>query len=130
MLPIRQALTSAPPTGGICGRVLPAVGIFLIGSALCRVSPPVSQFKRASSSPRLVSSTAGSEEGRRSATLRPPLKPDAQFSRIRLSQELRGFPPCTDSCNQVNKIYQAVLAAEPGFRQLPPPAVAPALLAM
>ena len=79
MLPIRQALTSAPPTGGICGRVLPAVGTFLIGSALHRVnatarqrsencdasprsrrnagSPPVSKFKRASSSPRLLSST-------------------------------------------------------------------------
>ena len=57
MLPIRQALTSAPPTGGICGRVLPAVGTFLIGSALHRVSLPVSLFKRASSSPRLVSPT-------------------------------------------------------------------------
>ncbi len=79
MLPIRQALTSAPPTGGICGRVLPAVGTFLIGSALHRVNatarqrskncdasprsrrnagnPTVSLFKRASSSPRLDSST-------------------------------------------------------------------------
>jgi hypothetical protein len=57
MLPIRQALTSAPPTGGICGRVLRAVGTFLIGSALHRVSLPVSLFKRASSSPRLVSPT-------------------------------------------------------------------------
>ena len=57
MLPIRQTLTSAPPTGGICGRVLSAVGTSLIGSALHRVSPPVSLFMRASSSPRLDSST-------------------------------------------------------------------------
>ena len=57
MLPIRQTLTSAPPTGGICGRVLSAVGTSLIGSALHRVRPPVSLFMRASSSHRLVSST-------------------------------------------------------------------------
>ena len=57
MLPIRQALTSAPPTGGIDVHVLPAVGTFPIGSALHRVSPPVSLFNRASFSPRLVSPT-------------------------------------------------------------------------
>ena len=57
MLPVRETLTSAPPSGGICGRVLSAVGTFLIGSALHRVSPPVSLFTRASSSPRLDSST-------------------------------------------------------------------------
>jgi hypothetical protein len=38
MLPIEQALTSAPPTGGICGRVRLAVGPSLIGSALHRVN--------------------------------------------------------------------------------------------
>lgn len=79
MLPVRETLTSAPPSGGICGRVLSAVGTFLIGSALHRVNatarqrsetreaklrsrrnagnPPVPLFTRASSSPRLDSST-------------------------------------------------------------------------
>jgi hypothetical protein len=57
MLPIRQALAPAPPTGGNCGNVPAAVGISRIGSALHRASPPVSKFKRASLSPRLISST-------------------------------------------------------------------------
>ena len=40
-----------------------------------------------------VSVAVGSEEARRSASLRPPLKPYVQFSRIRLSQQnfLLGF---------------------------------------
>ena len=47
----------------------------------------------------------GSEEAHQSpgAGLRPPLKPDMQFSRIRLSQ---GPSPRCDGRNQINQIHK------------------------
>ena len=42
-----------------------------------------------------------------------------RFSRIRLSQQLRGLPPFTDSADQAYKIHQVQLAVEPGRRQFP-----------
>lgn len=57
MLPSVSVFGFASPTGFIGWPVRHGVVPLLIGSALHRVSPPVSQFKRASSSPRLVPST-------------------------------------------------------------------------
>ena len=57
MLPAVAAFGPISPTGLINGSVCYRVVALLIGSALHRVSPPVSLFKRASSIPRLVSTT-------------------------------------------------------------------------
>ena len=57
MLPIEPALVHASPSGVVGWGVWPAVRTLPFGSALRWVSPPVSLFKRASSSPRLVSPT-------------------------------------------------------------------------
>ena len=57
MLPTVAASGPISPTGLINGSVYYRVVALLIGSALHRVSPPVSLFKRASFIPRLVSST-------------------------------------------------------------------------
>src|SRR5690606_41071531 len=57
MLSAAGALEFVSPPGVIDWLVSGGVDPLLIGSALHRVSPPVSQFERASSSPRLVPST-------------------------------------------------------------------------
>lgn len=57
MLPSVAAFGFAWPTGLIGWPVRHGVDPLLIGSVLYRVSPPVSLFKRASLSPRLVPST-------------------------------------------------------------------------
>ena len=55
MLPSVTALKRASPSGVIGWLVRGGVDPLLIGSILHRVRPPVSMFKRASSSPRLIS---------------------------------------------------------------------------
>ena len=57
MLPIEPALVHASPSGVVGWGVWSAVWALPFGSALRWVRPPVSQFERASSSPRLVSPT-------------------------------------------------------------------------
>ena len=67
----------------------------------------------------------GSEGAHRSADPRPPLKPDIQFSRIRLSQRL-DYSSRLDGRNQEDKAYEAHLIVELTLRELLPPPTAPA----
>ena len=67
----------------------------------------------------------GSEEARRNASLRPPLKLDMQFYRIQLSRRCR-FPRCNRR-NQSNQVHQPEFTIELGVRQTFPACTTPTL---